>query len=74
MAALGEDKTGYTMRNYNPITRIVSGAADRTLIGVWRPVLLKAALARMPREIFDTLSDTRKAIWEQSFGKRDVYD
>lgn len=54
-SAAGEDKTGYTIRNYNPKTRLMSGASPKMVIGVWRPAVLKAALDNMPPEIKSTI-------------------
>ncbi len=50
-SALGEDKTGYTIRNYDPKTRLVSGASPKMIIGVWRSGVLKAALEKMPPDV-----------------------
>jgi hypothetical protein len=55
LSRAGEDKTGYTIRNYDPNTRVLSGASPKLMIGVWRPAVLRAALLNMPDDIRATL-------------------
>lgn len=73
MAALGEDKTGYTQRTYDPKTRLMSGAKPKTVIGVWRPALLKAALQQLPPEIKATLK-TQQAIAYDKYFETNPYE
>ena len=76
MSAIGEDNTGYTIRNYNPDTRMMSGAKPKIVIGVWRPVLIKEALKQLPKEIKATLTPGQLAAYGKPFyGKKDeVYE
>ena len=69
MAAIGEDKTGYTIRNYDPKTRMMSGAKPKMVIGVWRPVLIKEALKQLPKEIKATLTPGQLAAYQKLYGK-----
>ena len=63
-ASIGEDKTGYTIRNYDAKTRFMSGAKPRVLIGVWRPGALKTAIENMPPEIRSSLKGKEKTAYE----------
>jgi hypothetical protein len=63
-SAIGEDKTGYTIRNYDPKTRLMSGASQKVMIGVWRPGILKAALLKLPPDIKATLKPQALAAYE----------
>lgn len=69
-ASLGEDKTGYTLRNYDPKTRLMSGANPKMLIGVWRPGPLKAALESLPADIKATFKKSQLEAYEASFGPK----
>jgi hypothetical protein len=69
-ASIGEDKTGYTLRNYNPKTRLMSGANPKMLIGVWRPGPLKAALESLPADIKATFKKSQLEAYEASFGPK----
>lgn len=69
-ASLGEDKTGYTLRNYDPKTRLISGASPKMLIGVWRPGPLKAALESLPADVKATFKKGQLEAYEASFGPK----
>lgn len=73
-ASIGEDKTGYTIRNYDPKTRLSTGANPKLMIGVWRPGILKAALYKLPPEIKATLTGGRLQAYQNMMAKASAKD